>query len=379
VKSNAIAGLTGRETAAWAPIKSAVAIVEIAAQDESQHDVLMQSGIADSLEYACAHDFTYIGVSTASSAAGAVVSLIGTKEGGKTLSRETVSAVLGSLGRNFQTGSYFSSTPVTTLMTTLNRVATMCKSDANKLLMLEFAGTIDTLLCCLLLEEDDPRRKQDGADALQETAAQVLEELALFGPGLEMLRCHEPAIEALDKLTKQGSKAAQARAAATLFQMRPKSDDGDDDRLHEGASDGGKESGLTASKPGQQHIMISYNWGHQQVILRVVASLKSRKYAIWVDVEKMEGSTVDAASTSNLPLLVTGRPFLTSMLCVQMAFAVEGAAVMLVGLSRAYKESTNCRMEAQYGMQKRRPVRPRICCHCHPLFVRFMNLILVNR
>jgi hypothetical protein len=30
-----------------------------------------------------------------------------------------------------------------------------------------------------------------------------------------------------------------------------------------------------------------------------------------------------------------------------MALAVEGAAVMLVGVSRAYKESNNCRMEAQ--------------------------------
>lgn len=32
-----------------------------------------------------------------------------------------------------------------------------------------------------------------------------------------------------------------------------------------------------------------------------------------------------------------------------MAMAVEGAELMLIGVSRKYKESSNCRMEAQYG------------------------------
>ena len=31
---------------------------------------------------------------------------------------------------------------------------------------------------------------------------------------------------------------------------------------------------------------------------------------------------------------------------------------MLIGVSRAYKESSNCRMEAQYGMQKKRDKIP---------------------
>eukprot|EP01043_Picozoa_sp_COSAG02_P132658 COSAG02_NODE_70604_length_194_cov_306.505263_1_plen_31_part_10 len=31
-----------------------------------------------------------------------------------------------------------------------------------------------------------------------------------------------------------------------------------------------------------------------------------------------------------------------------MALAVEGSAVVMIGVSRAYKESSNCRMEAQY-------------------------------
>ena len=41
-----------------------------------------------------------------------------------------------------------------------------------------------------------------------------------------------------------------------------------------------------------------------------------------------------------------------------MALAVEGSEVMLIGVSRAYKESSNCRMEAQYALQKKKPLVP---------------------
>ena len=35
-----------------------------------------------------------------------------------------------------------------------------------------------------------------------------------------------------------------------------------------------------------------------------------------------------------------------------MSEAVEGAEVILYGVSEPYKESANCRMEAQYAMQR---------------------------
>ena len=61
-------------------------------------------------------------------------------------------------------------------------------------------------------------------------------------------------------------------------------------------------------------------------------SLQARGYSVWIDIEKMQGSTVEA-----------------------MADAVEGAAVMCYGVSRAYKESANCRLEAQYAYLFRTP------------------------
>merc|ERR1712100_926887 len=41
-----------------------------------------------------------------------------------------------------------------------------------------------------------------------------------------------------------------------------------------------------------------------------------------------------------------------------MALAVEGSEVVLIGGSRAYKESSNCRMEAQYALQKKKALVP---------------------
>ena len=78
-----------------------------------------------------------------------------------------------------------------------------------------------------------------------------------------------------------------------------------------------------------EHVMLSYNWDHQPTIKRVNSVLQARGYAVWIDVEKMQGNTVEA-----------------------MSEAVEGAAVVCYGISQAYKESTNCRLEAQYAFQQ---------------------------
>eukprot|EP01044_Picomonas_judraskeda_P028089 COSAG03_NODE_9185_length_740_cov_0.691108_1_plen_116_part_10 len=76
-------------------------------------------------------------------------------------------------------------------------------------------------------------------------------------------------------------------------------------------------------------------WEQQEVIKRVLGALVRRGYRVWIDIEQMRGSTVDS-----------------------MALAVEAAEVMLIGVSREYKESTNCRLEAQYAMQREVPTVP---------------------
>ena len=81
--------------------------------------------------------------------------------------------------------------------------------------------------------------------------------------------------------------------------------------------------------------MLADQWDAQETIKRISVELKRRGYVVWLDIEQMAGSIMDA-----------------------MSAAVEGADVMLLGVSRLYKESANCRLEANYGMQEKRDMVP---------------------
>ena len=47
-----------------------------------------------------------------------------------------------------------------------------------------------------------------------------------------------------------------------------------------------------------KHIMLSYNWDHHQAIKRINTALKAREYNVWIDIEKMQGSTIEAMSAA---------------------------------------------------------------------------------
>jgi len=63
--------------------------------------------------------------------------------------------------------------------------------------------------------------------------------------------------------------------------------------------------------------------------------LRTRGIIVWLDVDNMSGSTLEA-----------------------MASAVENAYVVIVVLSKAYKSSTACRTEAEYAYTLKKPVVP---------------------
>jgi hypothetical protein len=67
-------------------------------------------------------------------------------------------------------------------------------------------------------------------------------------------------------------------------------------------------------------------WNVQATIQQLNESLIARSYVTWFDLTNMKGSTMDA-----------------------MSDAIEGADVMLYGVSLAYKESANVRI-ALHGM-----------------------------
>ncbi|KAL3855723.1 hypothetical protein ACJMK2_014928 [Sinanodonta woodiana] len=92
-------------------------------------------------------------------------------------------------------------------------------------------------------------------------------------------------------------------------------------------------SDVIDTKTKKGHIMISYSWNHQEVLIRIRDVLKSNGYPVWMDIEHMGGSTVAA-----------------------MAEAVEKSHVVLICMSQQYKESQNCEKEAEYAFQLKKEV-----------------------
>eukprot|EP00058_Branchiostoma_floridae_P015677 XP_002601165.1 hypothetical protein BRAFLDRAFT_75614 [Branchiostoma floridae] len=89
----------------------------------------------------------------------------------------------------------------------------------------------------------------------------------------------------------------------------------------------------TDSRAG--HVMLSYQWDNQEVVKKIKAALEAAGYKVWMDIDQMGGSTLEA-----------------------MAGAVEGAAVVLVCMSRKYKESANCRRECEYTVTRGTDIIP---------------------
>ncbi|KAK3103096.1 hypothetical protein FSP39_016402 [Pinctada imbricata] len=83
------------------------------------------------------------------------------------------------------------------------------------------------------------------------------------------------------------------------------------------------------------HVMISYQWGYQKLLKRIKECLRKNDINVWMDVDDMQGSTLDA-----------------------MAKAVEEASIVLICFSQKYKDSDNCRAEAEYAYQLKKTIIP---------------------
>ena len=83
--------------------------------------------------------------------------------------------------------------------------------------------------------------------------------------------------------------------------------------------------------------MISYNWDDQEFCLKMKEHLDSAGYTVWMDVHNMHGSILDA-----------------------MASAVENSSCVIMCISEKYKESKNCKLEAEYTHKSDKPIIPLI-------------------
>ena len=201
-------------------VVSALRLVETAARVDSHAVSLVDSGVVEALDTACLSDVVFVGNSISAGAAGAVVALVGKNEGGKTLSRATVNAVVEGLAIFFDpTHVYGTGQQILKVLPSARRIATMAIADANKKIMLQHDKLLDILIAGLLLDGENEWQGQDGADVMQDTCAATLHELALYAPGAAVLKRHGRTMEALRVLAEVGTKESRERAASALFEL----------------------------------------------------------------------------------------------------------------------------------------------------------------
>eukprot|EP01043_Picozoa_sp_COSAG02_P009571 COSAG02_NODE_327_length_24561_cov_92.867754_10_plen_179_part_00 len=172
------------------------------------------------------------------------------------------------------------------------------------------ASTCNSAFCLCLKSEQDPEHPRAGLKPefkawCQTHHMEALAQLAVHERSREALLRDNSILPAVEAVMKDGlSQEAKELAAAALAAL--------------------SDNKLNRVVNGQKHVMLSYQWDVQATVTRANESLIARGYATWFDLTNMKGSTMDA-----------------------MSDAIEGADVMLYGVSLKYKESANCRLEGE--------------------------------
>ena len=183
-------------------------------------------------------------------------------------------------------------------------------NDNNKTI-LGSLGTVKVLTSTLKTSSDDEERA---------SAARALWMLAFDDTNKEVIKQQEGTMDILRTLHHSQDPEVQKAAAGALWEIEGKTARNNTDKSKEMSGN---------------RVMISYQWDAQEVLVQVKNKLQASGYRVWMDLEQMGGSTLEA-----------------------MAKAVESATVVLVCVSQRYKESPNCRSEAEYAYELRKDIIP---------------------
>ncbi|XP_063437070.1 uncharacterized protein LOC134718461 [Mytilus trossulus] len=203
-------------------------------------------------------------------------------------------------------GRYKGFTPIE-LMDGLGKLAV---NDKNKSKIVD-AGALPLLLRML---------KQDNIEE-QAVASKALWTLSFDKDVAQKIRDFEDLMPTLEKLSNSQDKNVEKNCKGALFVLKGENDV--------------KNRPKSSSKRSKRHIFISYAWNEKEMVYKLKDRLKQEGLEVWIDVERMGGSTLSA-----------------------MAEAVENASVVLICMSEKYKLSPNCRLEAEYTFQCRKDYVP---------------------
>ena len=156
-------------------------------------------------------------------------------------------------------------------------------NDANKKILGQ-NGVIPVLISVIKTSNEDEEKA---------SATRALWMLVFHDNNKEKIRQEEGAMDILHELQHSENPEVQKAAAGALWELEGKTA-----RHSERMESAGN------------HVMISYQWDSQEVLVEVKNRLQASGYRVWMDLEQMKGSTLEA-----------------------MAEAVENASVVLVCLT----------------------------------------------
>ena len=182
-------------------------------------------------------------------------------------------------------------------------------NDANKNILGQ-NGVIPVLISVIKTSNEDEEKA---------SATRALWMLAFDNNNKEKVRQEEGAMDILHQLQQSKNSEVQKAAAGALWELEGKT---------------ARQSSEKIESTGN-HVMISYQWDSQEVLVEVKNRLQASGYRVWMDLEQMGGSTLET-----------------------MAKAVEDSSVVLICLSERYKESPNCRSEAEYTYKLGKDIIP---------------------
>ena len=182
-------------------------------------------------------------------------------------------------------------------------------NDANKNILGQ-NGVIPVLISVIKTSNEDEEKA---------SATRALWMLAFDNNNKEKVRQEEGAMDILHQLQQSKNSEVQKAAAGALWELEGKT---------------ARQSSEKIESTGN-HVMISYQWDSQEVLVEVKNRLQASGYRVWMDLEQMGGSTLET-----------------------LAKAVENSSVVLICLSERYKESPNCRSEAEYTYKLGKDIIP---------------------
>ncbi|XP_052098072.1 uncharacterized protein LOC127732904 [Mytilus californianus] len=197
-------------------------------------------------------------------------------------------------------------------------LAGLAKNDENKLKIMEKKDTYPLLKKSIM---------QNKAEQEQLAAVRAVWELSFVEKNKKILAKDKDLMSKLESLQKHDNQDIANSAGRALFVINP-----DNEKNLMKSVDDSKSK---LEHPEQEHIMISYQWSNQKTILQIKDKLRQNNFPVWIDVDFMEGSMLQ-----------------------MMASAIEKASVVLICYSEKYKDSKNCRTEAEYAFARDKMIIP---------------------